>query len=256
MYRVQYSYKINSCGIIDCPPEWHWEAESFEDYNLWAIFRGKGRIMVGGETFSIEEGSCFLLPPKTSIYVRQDVNAPLLTINIHFDFFDGDKRVFPKLKIKKYIADQNFFKKLLRKAVMAHNIGRNEEAHNWLSVVLSEFSTAPSTHGNSAVQNEHAQCINRICREINEHPQNANALATFAEKYGYSSTYLGKLFHQITGVTFSQYLLNTRINQAKVLLRTSDLSISEIAETLGYYDACHFIRQFKNTVGCPPKAYR
>lgn len=250
------SYKINSCGIIDSPPEWHWDTDGFHDYDLWAVFRGKGTITLGTEVFTIEEGSCFLLPPNTSICGRHDPNDPLLTINIHFDFFEGDKKVFPSLEPKKYIADQSFFKKLLHKAVTAYNIGRKNEACDWLRVVLSEFFSSPSTHGNSAVQNEHAACVRRICRKINEHPQSANALALFAEEYGYSPTYLGKLFHQITGVTFSQYLLNARINQAKILLRTSDLSIAEIAEALGYYDACHFIRQFKNAVGCSPKAYR
>jgi AraC-like DNA-binding protein len=253
---VNYSYKINSCGVIDCTPDWYWDTAGFDDYDVWTVFSGKGTMVIGGENFSIEEGSCFLIPPHKNICARHDPENPLLTINIHFDFLEGGKKVFPTLDVKKYIADQSFFKKLLHKAVTAHNIGRNDEAHNWLSVVLSEFSTFPSTRGNSAAQNEHAQCIRRICRKVNEHPQNTNSLATFAAEYGYSTTYLGKLFHQIAGITFSQYLLNARINQAKILLRTSDLSIAEIAETLGYYDSCHFIRQFKSAVGCSPKTYR
>ena len=81
-------------------------------------------------------------------------------------------------------------------------------------------------------------------------------ISYFANKYGYSSTYLGKIFHKITGVSFSNYLLNARINKAKLLLKTTDYTISEIADELGYYDTSHFINQFKKIVGCSPNAYR
>ena len=98
--------------------------------------------------------------------------------------------------------------------------------------------------------------IQNICKQIQENVAESTSLSTFASKLGYSTTYLGKIFHKLTGVSFSQYLLNARINQAKLLLRTSNLSISAIAEQLGYYDTSHFIKQFKQIVGRSPNVYR
>ena len=39
--------KVNSCGISDCRPEWHWDINGFNDYDLWTVFRGKGKLQVG-----------------------------------------------------------------------------------------------------------------------------------------------------------------------------------------------------------------
>jgi YesN/AraC family two-component response regulator len=81
-------------------------------------------------------------------------------------------------------------------------------------------------------------------------------LADYSAGYGYSATYFGKLFHRVVGVSFSEYLVNARINQAKILLKTSEMSVSQIAYYLGYCDVSYFTRQFKKIVGCPPNSFR
>ena len=81
-------------------------------------------------------------------------------------------------------------------------------------------------------------------------------LLQFAKKYGYSEAYLGKLFRKTVGVEFSGYVINARINKAKILLRSSDYTVGEIAELLGYCDACFFVKQFTKMTGTTPGRYR
>lgn len=248
--------KVNSCGISDCRPEWHWDINGFNDYDLWTVFRGKGKLQVGDEILDVEEGVCLLLPPNTPIHGRHEKDKPLFVINVHFDFTQNNTPVFPYLLKKRFIVNLPFFKELLQRLLSAHYKGNESEAHSWLNVILTEFSSSPVTRENATTENSHAYFVGEICKQINENVKNSASLTVFAHKYGYSATYLGRIFHKLTGVTFSQYLSNARINQAKSFLLTSDLSVTEIAEQLGYYDPCHFIRHFQKIVGCSPNSYR
>lgn len=65
-----------------------------------------------------------------------------------------------------------------------------------------------------------------------------------------------RLFRRIMGVTPYSYLMNYRINRSKILLRSTDKSIAEIAETCGFSDTSNFISQFKKHTGIRPTHYR
>ena len=71
-----------------------------------------------------------------------------------------------------------------------------------------------------------------------------------------STEYLGILFKQKTGITFSNYVIQTRMETAKKLLESSSFSIGEIATKVGYSDSRHFSKVFRKTYGINPTAYR
>ncbi|MCH5210842.1 MAG: AraC family transcriptional regulator [Oscillospiraceae bacterium] len=65
-----------------------------------------------------------------------------------------------------------------------------------------------------------------------------------------------RVFKRIMGTTPYNYLMNYRINNAKIFLRTTDLSVSEIAEKCGFSDTSNFIVQFKKHTDQKPLEYR
>jgi len=68
--------------------------------------------------------------------------------------------------------------------------------------------------------------------------------------------YLYKLFRKYSGISPKQYLSNIRISRATELLLTSDLSVTQIAEAVGYKDSLQFSTFFKKQTGLSPKKYR
>ncbi|GAB2570912.1 response regulator transcription factor [Gracilibacillus alcaliphilus] len=68
--------------------------------------------------------------------------------------------------------------------------------------------------------------------------------------------YLSALFKKETGDTLIQYIHHTRIEQAKKELKETTLSISEIAEKVGFLNDNYFIKIFKRITNSTPKAYR
>ena len=71
-----------------------------------------------------------------------------------------------------------------------------------------------------------------------------------------SPYYFSKIFKEGTGENFIEYLTNIRIDKAKELLSTTELSMKEICSMCGYSDPNYFSRSFKKNVGVTPTEYK
>ena len=91
---------------------------------------------------------------------------------------------------------------------------------------------------------------------INEHCREQLYLRDIAKMFYMNPNYCCRLFKKYTGRTFSEYLNNLRMERAVALLRTTDLTIEEIAQKAGYNDYFYFIKLFKKNQGAPPAKFR
>lgn len=98
--------------------------------------------------------------------------------------------------------------------------------------------------------------IAEVKQYISEHLHEPLQLSEVAGKLYLSTAYFSRLFKEKTGLTFSDYLANCRIEKARHLLATTDLSISEVASAIGYQEANSFSRVFKARTGQSPTLYR
>jgi len=81
-------------------------------------------------------------------------------------------------------------------------------------------------------------------------------LAKVAEAVGYSRAYLTNRVAKQTGETVNGWILKRRMMAARSLLKDTNQTIEQIALALGYQNACHFSRQFRQHHGIPPKVWR
>lgn len=73
---------------------------------------------------------------------------------------------------------------------------------------------------------------------------------------GMSDGHFSRVFKAITGTPFTQYVKGVKLNIAEKLLKSSDMSITEIAHSLNYSTSSHFIEDFRKVKGISPKQYR
>jgi two-component system response regulator YesN len=78
----------------------------------------------------------------------------------------------------------------------------------------------------------------------------------FAARLNYHPSYISRVFKKDTGVNFTEYLSQYRIEVSKKWLKETDMKISDIAEQLRYSTASNFNRNFKKMVKVTPSQYR
>lgn len=98
--------------------------------------------------------------------------------------------------------------------------------------------------------------ILKLLRNIEENYSKDLNLKEISETYNINSIYLGQLFQKETGILFSDYLNNFRVNKAKNLLVETSLKAAEIGELVGYANKNYFYRKFKDIVGITPSEWR
>lgn len=84
----------------------------------------------------------------------------------------------------------------------------------------------------------------------------AFGLENLAEELHFSPNYVRQLFKNKTGISFSEYLIQKRMEMAEQLLDGSNCKVREVAERAGYSSQRYFARCFKKYYGCTPSEYR
>lgn len=91
---------------------------------------------------------------------------------------------------------------------------------------------------------------------INEHYHQKVFLTDIAKAVFMNHTYLSQQFKKEVGLSIPKYLEQVRINKALLLIRSSDYSISEVAERVGFSNQNYFSKVFKNVTGSSPMKYK
>lgn len=98
--------------------------------------------------------------------------------------------------------------------------------------------------------------IQEAVRYIRHHYSENISVADIAEHIGMSDSWLYKHFKQECGCSILAYLMEIRVEHAKVLLAKTDKLIMEVACEAGFENSGYFISVFKKLVGMTPKVYR
>lgn len=108
--------------------------------------------------------------------------------------------------------------------------------------------------GNVGYIGEHR--INMACRRIYENLENPPSVSDLARESCLSVSRFSHLFRDVTGQSPMEYIQIVRIERAKELLASTDLTIREISEQLNFYDQNYFSRMFKQWVRMSPLQWR
>lgn len=105
-------------------------------------------------------------------------------------------------------------------------------------------------------QSKEIQNLYKIIRYIAAHSYQSLSLYECACEMGWSTSYLSRYFRKHMGISFQDYVKNSRIERAKTLLLSTDTSITEICYEAGFSGISTFNKLFKSEVGINPSQYR
>ncbi len=103
---------------------------------------------------------------------------------------------------------------------------------------------------------EMSQPVSMCCNYIKKHISEPLTLKELAEQTGYTEYYLARKFQKETGVRLLDYIKQTRLDYARILLSTTNLSIQQISEKLQFGTRNYFTKIFKEYAGVSPMEYR
>ena len=102
----------------------------------------------------------------------------------------------------------------------------------------------------------YADLVDIIIGYLKSNIQQKITLGDICDKFNYSRSFICKIFKEQTGESLITYFNKLKIEEAKKILKETDISITDISELLGFAEAKYFGATFKKHVGISPLAYR
>jgi AraC-like DNA-binding protein len=125
-----------------------------------------------------------------------------------------------------------------------------------LYLLAQHFAFAETARAECLAQQQRARRLGTLLEYLGREYGRKISVGDAAIMVGMSESRFMRYFREAAGMTFVSYLTHIRLNQGARLLRDSDLSISEIAETSGFRDQSYFDRQFRAEFRVTPRDYR
>lgn len=253
-----------SADVHHCGPDWSWRPR-IPDFDLWLVFDGVGQGRLNdGIDLRLEPGSLLVLRPGDHGTIGHDPARPLSVLSCHFSFLDPadgsvavpEPGVLPRRVIQVGAPGQltGAFRHLVR-AVHDPSPLRTVEARARLIEVLAEIYRQDASAQGVSAATLNPQLADAIDL-IRASPAKRHSLAGTAAAVGLSTRQLSTLFSRQLHTTFRDYLVESRLDRARMLLTETTMTIHQIARSLGYGDPFLFSRQFRSRYGIPPSHYR
>lgn len=127
----------------------------------------------------------------------------------------------------------------------------------FLILLLRSLDAQPAQRAATPLTQEHAAIgqIDRVTELMRAHPDGSLSFEDIRQAAGVGQTVLKQLFRHHTGQGVMAYYQQLRLEEARRLLRTGEMNITQTAEALGYSSIHAFSRQFTAHVGMTPSAY-
>ncbi|MBO1512760.1 helix-turn-helix domain-containing protein [Metabacillus bambusae] len=162
---------------------------------------------------------------------------------ICFDIINSIVKTTSEMGLSKYIRD---FKAIAD----FHSIEQlHKQLHTLILTICKEVDDKKESH-NDKLRND---ILDYIRDNYNNYELSLESLAL---KFQLSVSYVSRFIKGQTGVTFTQYLQDLRMEDVKRQLKETDKSIKDIVVQVGYLDVANFTRKFKKVVGVTPGQYR
>ncbi len=215
-------------------------------YDLTLLLRGKMEYIINGERVSLRSGDVICMPPGT---LRERKEGAERSDYVSFNFVTSDPVLLP-LKTENAVAKDvvlliSAYDELRRQSFYD---GKEKNTHLLACLLLTLEDRLKEIRTNPLVV--------RITKYIHRNLSRKITLEKIGQKMFFSPVYCDTVFKREMGRSIIDYLIEARMNEAKRLLVDGSLSLTSVAENVGFEDYNYFSRVFKKRTGYTPSQYR
>lgn len=243
-------------GHFYCDKTYHVKRKSYNSYLILYILKGECNISFRGHNYTAQERDTVFINCYEPHSYWSDTELEFLFI--HFDgsmspnFFDriyGSNDAVFRLTDPAALLMEEMLRRLFDSFHKEQSLPESD-----ISCLLQQILCLPLKPG--TYENSDLSIGDQATQYINEHYREDLNLQSLASYYNLNSYYFSHVFKKETGCSPYEYLLQTRINQAKKLLKTTGLTVKSIGFAVGFHSESNFTYIFHKRAGMSPKEFR
>ncbi|MBQ4354568.1 MAG: helix-turn-helix transcriptional regulator [Clostridia bacterium] len=222
-------------------------------------FSNGAQIRFGSELVNVPHHGCILYEPGVPQYIHSP--HPLIHDWFHFQGDPAPLLSTTGLPFSTLFYPQrsDFITDIVREMeseFFAQRSGRDELLELKIRELFIRLARAVSGESSAAVDISTSERLRKLRGEIFRSLGYSWTVREMASRVGLSESRFYSVYRSVYGNSPMDDLIRARIDAAKNALSFTDHSVSSIAESLGYSNLTHFIRQFKNFTGISPARFR
>lgn len=244
---------INSCGRYFNADYKIFRKNGRSDYHFLYVKSGNCTVMYKNKKYMLNEGNFVIYyPGQTQEYAFDKIGCTTL-----WTHFSGRAvfEILSELKINPGVYESKLsenavviFEELIREFYLNHYM--HKSAENALFIYLM---TMVSRHIHVT---QDISDIEKVIMLMNMQFDAKYDSQMYSKMCSLSKSRFSHKFKEVTGIVPSEYFINLKIKKAKELLASSDLTVAEISERVGYDNPLYFSRLFKKYTNASPTQYR
>ena len=237
----------------------HWHSA----IEIFAIFEGKLRFFINEEEYILEAGEFVLLNSNEvhSIFSPKPNHTIVLQIPIAIfeNYYTSDSFISfshePSVQDERVMELKRNMYEIYRKQECGYEFLVQSRFYRLLSLLVKEYrieEVSPEIVRSYRKLNR----LTDITNYIKENYQKELSLESLAETFGYSPTYLSKMFQKYAKINYRDYLQNIRLERAYQELVETEHMLSDIAVNHGFANSKAFAKAFQKKYQMLPSEYR
>lgn len=247
------------CGAVH-PSTYRMSRPNGVDNYILLVTHTGGLFTIDGNTFEVHAGSAIVFAPNTPTYYGNP-DGEYIDDWLHFDIEnEAERALLPNLNTPFMLENTSFYSFVIRQVLWEKDYADPQFAEsntNALFTVLmghlcTAFRETNSAEGYVPFRNE----LSAIRLDLKTNYASNPSISEQAKKLKISDSYFQHLYRSEFGVSYQKDLINIKIEAAMSFLISTDMTMDQIAELVGYNNEVHFYRQFKQIQGITPAKYR
>lgn len=249
------------------PVAGHFIGPAVHDYYLiHIVLDGEGTFETLGKTYSCSAGDAFIIFPDILVKYEASLHNPWKYTWVAFsgDIVEASLSsigITPDLAVIRGFSLPTIYRmfRKIRKGMEKTNAPAlgNMEASGWLRLIFHELGRMNLTRITEEIvpESRSYRQIDQAIRLISLQYGQQLSIEGIAQTLGYHRAHLTRLFKDATGLPPMQYLQKVRMKKAEELLE-GELTIAQIASSVGFNDPLFFTKQFHKWSGQSPTEFR
>ncbi|MCD8048350.1 MAG: AraC family transcriptional regulator [Clostridia bacterium] len=251
---TDYDLKVFNYGYRRCASGFNSGFFCHEHYLIHYIYEGECLAEIDGSTYRVLPGQMFVIFPGllSNFTVSAENPCTYRWVEIDGSNFEKFLDLTPLSASSPVFPDtpEHHFGKVLKEMTDAGRMNcRKLNGYAWFladALITSEKKR-------SGIYEKY---IERAAEYIRCHSEKKTTVADVAAYLQIDRSYLSRIFNLYMGVPIKKYIYTYHMDIAKSLLQYSDLSIKEVATSVGYEDPLDFTKAFHRTYGMSPSKWR